>query len=82
MHKATVTSKGQITLPKEIRDGLNIERGDKLLFELHGDEVIMRVLHARSVDDLFEALAGASAYRGEEAEAEAVRAAALRKNRP
>lgn len=82
MHKATATSKGQVTLPKEIRERLGIERGDKLLFELHGEEVIMRVLHARSVDDLFEDLAGAPDYRGKEAEAEAVRGAALRKNQP
>lgn len=29
---ATVTSKGQITLPKKLRDGLNIKNGDKVIF--------------------------------------------------
>jgi AbrB family looped-hinge helix DNA binding protein len=29
---ATVTSKGQITLPMKIRDGLNIKTGDKVIF--------------------------------------------------
>lgn len=82
MNKATVTSKGQVTLPKEIRERLGIERGDKLLFELHGQDVVMRVLHARSVDNLFEQFAGAADFQGEEAEAEAVRAAAIRKHRP
>lgn len=31
---ARVTSKGQVTIPVEIRQALGIERGDGLLFEL------------------------------------------------
>jgi AbrB family looped-hinge helix DNA binding protein len=33
MPKAKVTSKGQITIPKEIREKLHLNPGDKLLFE-------------------------------------------------
>jgi AbrB family looped-hinge helix DNA binding protein len=29
---ATVTSKGQITLPKEIRDALSVHPGDRVMF--------------------------------------------------
>lgn len=32
MPSATLTSKGQITLPKEIRDDLNLVAGSKILF--------------------------------------------------
>ena len=32
MPVATVTSKGQITLPKEIREGLGVQPGDRVLF--------------------------------------------------
>ena len=32
MPTATVTSKGQITLPKEIRDTLGVHPGDRVLF--------------------------------------------------
>jgi len=39
--KATLTSKGQITLPKAIRQSLGLDSGDSLLFELRGDEVVM-----------------------------------------
>lgn len=39
--KATLTSKGQITLPVAIRQSLGLDSGDSLLFELRGDEVIM-----------------------------------------
>ena len=31
--ESTITSKGQITLPKAMRDALNLETGDKLIFE-------------------------------------------------
>ena len=39
--KATLTSKGQITLPKAIRQTLGVNSGDKLSFELRGGEVVM-----------------------------------------
>lgn len=38
---ATLTSKGQITLPKSIRQALGADTGSKLAFELRGGEVIV-----------------------------------------
>lgn len=39
---ATVTSKGQITVPKEIRDHLGVQAGDRLSFQIgSGGEVIV-----------------------------------------
>jgi antitoxin PrlF len=38
---ATVTSKGQITLPKSIRQALGIDVGGKVSFELQGETVIV-----------------------------------------
>jgi antitoxin PrlF len=38
---ATVTSKGQITLPKPIRQALGIAVGGKVAFDLRGTEVIV-----------------------------------------
>jgi antitoxin PrlF len=42
MPSATVTSKGQITVPKEIRDHLGVEAGDRLSFHIgSGGEVVV-----------------------------------------
>ena len=38
---ATVASKGQITLPKPIRQALGISVGEKIAFDLRGTEVIV-----------------------------------------
>ncbi len=37
-----VTRKGQITLPKEIRDKLSIREGDYLEITLQGDKIIIK----------------------------------------
>ena len=38
---ATITSKGQITLPKTIRQALGVDYGDKVAFDLHGSKIII-----------------------------------------
>lgn len=38
---ATLTSKGQITLPKAIRQVLGVDAGDKVAFDLRGAEVVV-----------------------------------------
>lgn len=73
MDKATVTGKGQVTLPRRIRERLGIETGDKLLFDIEEGELRVTVLHGRGVSSLFESLPGVEAYAGEEAEQRAVR---------
>lgn len=36
---STVSEKGQVTLPKPIRDALGIRTGERLEFELEGDAI-------------------------------------------
>lgn len=44
----TLTSKGQTTIPKEIRDSLRIKPGDRMTFTLMPDgTVVMRVKNRR-----------------------------------
>jgi AbrB family looped-hinge helix DNA binding protein len=40
MPSSTLTSKGQITLPKEIRESLALEPGDRVAFRLREDGVV------------------------------------------
>lgn len=47
---ATMTSKGQVTLPKSIRQLLGVETGARLAFELRGSEVVLSRLEAAHDD--------------------------------
>jgi AbrB family looped-hinge helix DNA binding protein len=40
MPEATITSKGQITIPKPIRSALELEPGDRVVFVLRDDGVV------------------------------------------
>lgn len=60
---AKVSSKGQITIPKPIRDALGIQKQDKVLFLLEDDRAILTPLRHRPLS----ALAGAlPATRGDQ----------------
>ena len=46
--QATITSKGQITVPREIRRVLGVRSGDKLLFESDSKGIRVRPLRSKS----------------------------------
>ncbi|HEY4902867.1 MAG TPA: AbrB/MazE/SpoVT family DNA-binding domain-containing protein [Candidatus Sulfotelmatobacter sp.] len=46
--QAKLTSKGQITIPQEVRRILGLRTGDRLLFESDGKEVRMRPVRDQS----------------------------------
>lgn len=48
----TVTSKGQVTIPKEIREILGVIEGDKLIFLVEGDRVLMRKVTSERLSDI------------------------------
>jgi AbrB family looped-hinge helix DNA binding protein len=50
---ARLTSKGQVTIPKSVRDALSLHTGDKLEFVVRqsGDALIRPI--TRNVDDVF-----------------------------
>jgi AbrB family looped-hinge helix DNA binding protein len=41
MRPARLTRKCQVTIPKDIRDFLEIEAGDKVRFEIRGKDVVL-----------------------------------------
>jgi len=50
---ATVTDKGQVTVPKEIRDRTGIAPGSRLDFELQDDGTLRVRVLTRGADNLF-----------------------------
>ena len=53
MVTATLTSKGQITIPKTVRKSLNLHTGDRVEFVVHGSsEALVRPI-TKSVDEVF-----------------------------
>ena len=52
--EATVAERGQITLPKAVRDALGLVKGTQLKVELDGGRIILR----KNVDEAMRALRG------------------------
>ena len=50
MLESTITRKGQITIPKVIRDRLGVKEGEKVLFVMRGEEVILKVVKGTILD--------------------------------
>ena len=63
MEKVTVSSKGQIAIPKSVRDQLNLSEGTKLTLEVRGRNIVLspqpawRKLQAAAGRDLMAAFA-------------------------
>ena len=53
MVTATLTSKGQITIPRAVRELLHLHSGDRIAFVMHGEtEAVMKPV-TKSVDQVF-----------------------------
>jgi antitoxin PrlF len=50
MSTSVITRKGQVTIPKDLRDFLGLEEGQKVYFIRRGDEVILKVLRGNILD--------------------------------
>lgn len=64
--EVTVSSKGQVTIPQEVRQRLGLQQGDKVEFVIENGVTILRP--ARSSENPFVAYAGAlGSFNGVEA---------------
>lgn len=63
-YAAKITSKGQVTIPKAVRETMGLEPGDYLVFEPEDDRIIVRRAALPPTED-FEALADRIAERFE-----------------
>jgi AbrB family looped-hinge helix DNA binding protein len=64
----TLTSKGQVTVPRDIRDRLGLKAGDKMAFTLLSDGTVVMRPKTRRLTDLMGSLtrAGQPTVAGEE----------------
>jgi antitoxin PrlF len=51
-NEATLTSKGQTTIPKAIRDSLSMKTGDRMTFTLMPDGTVVMRVKTKSVAEL------------------------------
>lgn len=50
MSSSKVTQKGQVTIPKAIRERLGVREGQKVIFVIRGEDVILKVLQGNILD--------------------------------
>ena len=73
MSTARVTSKGQVTIPADVRRALKIDQGDDLVFEVTSERSAeLKVLKRTRLSDLFGALPSTRPFAGKEATREEV----------
>jgi antitoxin PrlF len=65
MSTARVTSKGQVTIPAQVRRALKIDQGDDLVFEVTSERSAeLRVVKRKRLSDLFGALPARRPFPG------------------
>lgn len=47
---STITSKGQTTIPKEIRERFHLKAHDRLLFKSEGDRIVIKPISGTILD--------------------------------
>jgi antitoxin PrlF len=67
MYRAKVTFKGQITIPREVREILEIKEGQSVLFVVEKDHAILKPLRKKSLLDFYGVLPATKPFPGMEA---------------
>jgi antitoxin PrlF len=73
---ATMTTKGQITVPKAVRDALGLEEGHQVVFVVEGERAYLYPVRPRGLQGLRGVAAGLRPFPGREVERTAARGAA------
>ena len=77
MITAAMTTKGQITVPKAVRDALELKQGDQVVFVVDGERAYLHRVPAVGIEALRGRAAGLRPFPGREAERNAARDAAV-----
>ena len=67
MQQAKVTFKGQITIPKAVREALDIQAGDSVTFRLEENHAVVKPLKKKALLDFHGAFPARRPYPGLEA---------------
>ena len=73
MATATLTSKGQVTIPKSVRDELGVDAGDQVIFVVERDGVSLHAVPRTDLSDLRGSAKARRPFLGREAERAAAR---------
>lgn len=72
MELAKVTTKGQVTIPKAIRDLLNLKEGSKIIFIQKGNDIVIKNSAMLSLEKIQDAFDGEAERLGLETEEDVV----------
>ena len=64
MELAKVTSKGQITIPRDIRKKMNLQTGDKIIFFEENNRFFLQNTNSLVLSDFQKAMEGAAEEAG------------------
>lgn len=82
MELAKLTSKGQITVPAEIRKKLRLRTGDKVVFTEEGGKIVFRNASLTALSEIQEEMRGEAEKQGLRDEEDVVKLVKhIRKNR-
>lgn len=73
MELAKVTTKGQVTIPKAIRDKLDLKEGSKIIFIQGGNEIVIQNSAMLALEEIQEAFDGEAERLGLENEEDVVK---------
>ena len=62
---ATISSKGQLVIPAEMRTSLGISVGTRIAITLEGDRLVLRPITERFIDEMMGRFAGGSSMTDE-----------------
>lgn len=72
MELAKVTTKGQITIPKAVRESLKIREGSKIIFIRKGDDIVIKNSAMIALEKIQDAFDGEAERLGIETEEDVV----------
>jgi antitoxin PrlF len=66
MDRAKITYKGQVTIPKGVREALDLKDGDSVLFIVEKDQALLKPMKRKSLEGFYGVLPATKPYRGME----------------